>query len=652
MSLRDAFHKLAERVGLDDDEINDLLSEDANTISAEDFPTSIDFSRPIPGEAAERFELFLSDEVEPLAQKGSELLWYPMIREGQWAVRPGPAGQKKKSPLKVVAGHSKNQRKEIGLQDLIDAFNDGAVEYVTVPETHENKTLENTGFISGMKIAKAPIQTGPKKGQMAPTLFGGYHFTSSKAKEKVSEGSVAGRSCGILYDYVNTETGKKYPAVIEHVCLTNKPWITGMIPFGRKLSGVEGLSTEAMRLSDNEPSEEVLADPELLSEWAEREGLELAKGDIVWDGNKSFSKIQEKAREALDVLRKQHRAAMQTQAADAYTQFPDDFPYWHVRDCTESAVLIADGYSDGSDMYTAPYKWDANSEFELSAFTDWVKVKSVLVEDNAPDTADTADVESDQPTKVSEPDHSPRGLLALAQEERKQRRTKAEDNQSQETTHPRGGGKMDEKEKNKGLELSDDAKAHIQKLEDQLAQEKSSNTKLKTQLDRISGTVQEGTTDQWLAELRAMGLDEEHGFSAALAVLRDIAIADDGEPAVVSEKFSEDGNTEESLSVTDAFKRFFKAIKVGDDGKVALGQQLAEPSDKGGGDGGGEGERETNAGEGKPGSGDDKGDELSREEKLKKIGEENPGLGQLIGVGASGGGASKEAGTSNGGESK
>jgi hypothetical protein len=51
---------------------------------------------------------------------------------------PWPNGKKLRRPLKVVAGKSKNQRKEIGLQDLVDAFNEEAIENVTVPSSHNN----------------------------------------------------------------------------------------------------------------------------------------------------------------------------------------------------------------------------------------------------------------------------------------------------------------------------------------------------------------------------------------------------------------------------------------------------------------------------------------------------------------------------------
>lgn len=174
------------------------------------------------------FEIFGSTQGEKieLDEDDDGLLWAPILRSGTLAVRPGPGGKKIHEPLVFVPGHSSDARKEIGLEDLMDAFNAGAVQHVTIPTNHENGVLDNTGFIEAMKMADSTLRPGEK------VLMGGHRFTEPDVKDKVSRGTVANRSCGILYDFTNTETGTIFPAVIEHVCLTNRPFVPGMEPYG------------------------------------------------------------------------------------------------------------------------------------------------------------------------------------------------------------------------------------------------------------------------------------------------------------------------------------------------------------------------------------------------------------------------------------
>lgn len=201
-----------------------VAAMDAEVLSDE----TIDLNKLFESGEAISFEIFGNTDGEKIELDEDEdgLLWAPILRSGTLAVRPGPGGQKVADPLVFVPGHSKDARKEIGLEDLLDAFNAGAVQHVTIPTSHQNGVLENTGFIKGMKIADSTLRPGEK------VLMGGHDFTEPDVKEKVGRGTIANRSCGILYDYTNTETGTTFGAVVEHVCLTNRPFVPGMEPYG------------------------------------------------------------------------------------------------------------------------------------------------------------------------------------------------------------------------------------------------------------------------------------------------------------------------------------------------------------------------------------------------------------------------------------
>lgn len=154
------------------------------------------------------------------------LIWAPVLRSGMLACRPGAGGEKKREPLVFVPGKASDPRKEIGLENLVEAFYDGAIQHVTIPTSHDNGVLDNTGFIRGLKIVDSQKLPGEK------VLLAAHDFRDPTVRQKVQLGTVANRSCGILYDYVNTETGKTYPQALEHVALTNKPWVTGMAAYG------------------------------------------------------------------------------------------------------------------------------------------------------------------------------------------------------------------------------------------------------------------------------------------------------------------------------------------------------------------------------------------------------------------------------------
>ena len=209
-----------------------------------------------------------------------ELLWEPIAREGQWAVRPDGRGGKKQVPLKIIAGRSQDQRREIGLQDVLDAFDDGAIEHVTIPESHDNKPTENHGYIEALKIVKGKVKDSGKD-KIVSVLMGGYNFLDAKTKEKAKKGLIPSRSAGFLYDYQRTDTAKVYPVALEHVALTSKPWLRGMPRFGRKLLAASDsdMQTVPLTLSDEGPTNDeyvlILADPDKADDF-------LAEPTVTW----------------------------------------------------------------------------------------------------------------------------------------------------------------------------------------------------------------------------------------------------------------------------------------------------------------------------------------------------------------------------------
>lgn len=75
--------------------------------------------------------------------------------------------------------------------------------------------------------------------------------------------------------------------------------------------------------------------------------------------------------------------------------------------------------------------------------------------------------------------------------------------------------------------------------------------------------------DKRIDEIKAMGLDEEHGFSGFLRVVRERMLADDGEPALV---LSENGR-QRGETATEIIDAVIGALPL-KDGKLAV--QLSE----------------------------------------------------------------------------
>lgn len=568
-------------VEIDADELEAIgLSDDDTT---EDGPVQDDvLSISIPGRAAGMVELWLGADTTAKADgvESDGLMWYPIIREGQWALRPGGSGTKKRMPLKVVAGSSKNQRKEIGLADLKAAFDDEAIEHVTVPETHSNTTLENTGFIKGMKVVDGVVKDQKtKKSSKVKVLLGGYDIKLPEVKRKMQLGSVAGRSAGILYDYTNTETGKTYPAVVEHVCLTNKPWITGMLSFGRKLAE-GGMNVVGLSLSDEGPSDDeytlALADELELSE---DDQDFLAVAGATWDHETSPAWLQGQVNKILQEARQKKQEAKRAQASKngaGYSPYVEEsVPRYRCCEAKPGSALVSDGYGDEANYWIAPITV-AKGVVSLSDFDKWTASKRTFM----PDERDAPTKENLSLNQEDKPDDAPApSRIELAQAAHRARGAGTNDQP------PRGGGNMGSNDgSSTTLELSEVAQAAIQRAETEAREQKERADRLERQIAGLSSTVFSNEADKfisWVAsDESGLGLSEKRGFSGFLVELRHTLLADDGEPAVVSDHFADASNSEGTLTLSDVVKRLFNAISTSQKGKKSLGEQLFQPSEE------------------------------------------------------------------------
>lgn len=196
-------------------------------------------------------ELFCA---ESTIEQADGLIWKCALPVGELKLTPGHRGVPRLKPLKVIEGHSPNAREAIGLADILGNFEKGAVQHVTLPTTHEDRPEDNTGFVRKLKLGKL------KDGRTA--LFAGVDITEPDIKGKVTRGSIANCSVGIEFDYVKKDTGETFNAVLQHLNLTNKPWVPGMPGFGVAAS-------EDAEITSLLPAEA----PSEMAQWKEERGL-------------------------------------------------------------------------------------------------------------------------------------------------------------------------------------------------------------------------------------------------------------------------------------------------------------------------------------------------------------------------------------------
>lgn len=195
--------------------------------------------------AAELGHFFFSQAHEDSLELDGEGIWKTVLKTGTWNTRPGPGGKVLKKPLHVVK-EGPVKRGQVSLKELHDAFKDGAVEHVTIPLSHQDRVDENTGQIKDVRIVD--------DGDGGARLEALHEFTDSEVSRKVQEKSILNTSCGILFDYIRKRDGKKYPMVLGHVALTNKPWIDGMEPFGSAALSQDGTATQVYAVESTDES--------------------------------------------------------------------------------------------------------------------------------------------------------------------------------------------------------------------------------------------------------------------------------------------------------------------------------------------------------------------------------------------------------------
>lgn len=163
------------------------------------------------------------------------LVWKIACKTGTLALSPGPGQIDVEQPLHLTGEM---------FREMKESFEEKAFPYVTVPETHANGPLENTGYVKAVEVlTKEQALTDPRVSEKAREviqgdpddteyLLNGIEFTEPEVRQKALNGSIPDTSIGVKFNYRNKRTGKTYKTAFEHLNLTPIPWIDGLPAFG------------------------------------------------------------------------------------------------------------------------------------------------------------------------------------------------------------------------------------------------------------------------------------------------------------------------------------------------------------------------------------------------------------------------------------
>lgn len=508
-------------------------------------------------------EIYLSSDTDTVADDDG-LVWKEVLREGEWTVRPGANQSPVKKPLRVVVGYSEDPSTEIGFADLIDAFNDGAIDHVTVPTSHEDKPEQNTGFVKALEVRQA--EDGSHK------LFAGLHFTEPDIKEKALRGTIANTSVGVIFDYIKKSTGKVYKMALGHIALTNKPWINGMKPFGVNASedlDIEEIASVIIEEGVESPvevSEKLTGDEkeEKLSEYKEDDEEESEESMAAEFLDKLFNAVMDNNPDAL---------------LDLFSEFGGRWPSdWNgsIDDMTyegredEPAILR---------MIVKSIK-QYNGELDLKFFTQLINdvKKFFSAKEEMMNSAESLGAVEWLPKEWRDSDSA------------EKRKESVSLDASDENNEVKQGGVMseetsvDQEDSNRleDEEVAADDTTLSEPTADYEAELEATNTKLSEQEVKIRDLERElhkKSVAEKVSELKEVGFSE---FPGLLKTIEELYLADEGASVATLSLSEEGGETAEvELTVSDIVTRIVEAMPKSDEGSLKFGEQVSEFNDHG-----------------------------------------------------------------------
>lgn len=308
------------------------------------------------------FHLHLSDS-EPSTEeeitladgKKAKVLWKDILVEGEYPMSPDPKGGASEVPMSVVVdGPSDMKTKKISMADLLSSHEEGAFKYVTIPTSHRDGLLDNTGYIPKKGLRKRKRDDGKTVLQAA------LGFTEPDIKGKVQRGTIPDVSAGVLFGPLNKAKKKRFRCALKHVALTPTPFMGNLTPF------------EPIFASDDEIDDNITVEHYYLAD-DDSDSSNTNSGEIVWDEKDSFNTIRRKVEEALRPPR--------VESADDSEEVPRvQTPSYYVIDVDRDDKALVEEYFKGkSTKFVVPFTRKDDGEVSVSPALRWTEVKEAMV---------------------------------------------------------------------------------------------------------------------------------------------------------------------------------------------------------------------------------------------------------------------------------
>jgi hypothetical protein len=319
------------------------------TVEETDTMVYLHFSDNTPSEES---EIQLSDG------RKVPVIWKDILVAGEYPMSPGPNGAEDRTLKVVVDGESNLAENQISMADLIDAHEDKAFKYVTVPTKHRDDLLDNTGYVprpAGLRKIERDGNT---------VLQAALGFTEPDIKGKVQRGTIPDVSAGIFRNFLNKHTKKRYRAALKHVALTPTPFMGNLNPFPAIFASDDELNPdtkiEVYEFADGDPSS--IGTPVVDSS---------KTAEIVWNEKDGASYLSQQLNEALQPARSE-------QVDDGRPFTPQ--PSYYVQDIspTKSHALVEEFFKGNSTRFVVPFTIDDDSVTPAPA-TRWVEVRSAMI---------------------------------------------------------------------------------------------------------------------------------------------------------------------------------------------------------------------------------------------------------------------------------
>lgn len=449
------------------------------------------------------------------------LVWKDILRTGEWSSMPTDKGILKKKLRVIDEGESDPLNGVISLSELEENFNEGAIPYVTVPLSddktdHKNIARLNTGLVKKLKRVTRDGVT---------YLRAGIHFTEPEVKEKVLRGTIPDVSAGVPFGVTRRKDNKFFRTVLDHVCLTRKPFIEGLGPFGLAAADSDAtLEVEAWEEEEIGVSADTTRPPE-------REDNPTGSDSNTPESETQPAAHEQPPAEPLALSFREQEAAIRRALGDQLRLSIADYL---VEDISTGVVVIR--HRTANVVWDVPFKLTDDSEkpVKLATVEKW---------------------------KIREGEAAPTTVAASSDDELRNAHELRELRLAQPTAT--GGIQMSVTAplSLEGIELSDEARQRIQGI---LAEN-----------EELKRTTRESQVNDRIAALEALGLKERPG---ALKFYRQVMLSDDGGPAIILFSDSDDPEKKERLTALEVLDRFIEALK-GDGGVQFSDQALKSGND-------------------------------------------------------------------------